>query len=782
MAGDDREPLLRLPPPRSLFRKKRRPSFPPPPKRVPATHAAALRTGAHLVREHLRAAEERFPSLATDVPYVRLDVAPKTVLSDIEVKSLGLIPVHRRERSVIAAYSTDHALSQLDAQVDSYASERRKLAALAKIERISPWTSEDRTSERLKAIRIDPKVEYIVDVLLLPLEDDVPNPQAVRAVESFVSTGGGEVLDRALERSFTALRVRLGGQSLAALLEFRDDVAEVDLPPRAQVVVPAITGFSIDSVPELSPPDPTAPAICVVDSGLLEGHPLLEPAVLSARSRSFPEELGPPIPVPLVDGAGHGTHVAGIALYEDVAAAVAAKAFLPQLWLLNARVLDDNAKFHPRRMPFLRSVVEHARDRCRVFNLSYGMEPCRGYLSPHAVELDELTREYDVLSVVSAGNRVPDGDPIAIANAYPAHLKASSWRVLGPAEALTALTVGAITPDGDPSSADRTAGAPKRAPAPFSLAGGLKNVVKPEVVEVGGNIAYAGSPPRWVSSDPSLDVPTTSHRLPEGQLLTFTNGTSIAAPKVSHLAARILERYPEASANMLRALVVNSAVFPEGVAGWKDSDILATCGFGVPVSDRALFCRPNRVTLYYEGVVQVDEVKVFDVPVPPELARSRGEKVITVTLAYDPPVSAVDRDRPAGIRLTWGLARGDVPEKEVERAIAAEAEADVAEPVSSVEPERPTSKTRSVFMTGRLPKRPQQRGAVQKNRFVWSRGEYGDTYRLAVTAKATRPRHAEASQRFALVATLESEDTSVNLYTLIRTRLAAARVRVQITA
>jgi hypothetical protein len=715
------------------------------------------------------------------VPYVRLDVAPKAVLTDVEVKSLGLIPVHRKEHSVVAAYSTDHALSQLDVQMDSYASERRKLAALAKIERISPWSREDRTSERLKAIHIEPKGEYTVDVLLLPLEDDVANPQALRSIEGFVTTGGGAVLDRALERSFTALRVRLGGQSLGALLEFRDDIAEVDLPPRAQVFVPAIMGFSIDEVPELVPPELTAPAICVVDSGLLEGHPLLEPAVLSGRSRSFPEELGPPVPVPPVDGAGHGTHVAGVALYEDIAAAVAAKSFAPRAWLVNARVLDDDAQFHPARMPFLRSVVEHARDRCRVFNLSYGMEPCRGYLSTHAVELDELTREYDVLSVVSAGNRVPDGDPAAVANSYPEHLKASSWRVLRPAEALTALTVGAITSDGDPANADRIAGAPKRAPAPFSLAGGLKNVVKPEVVEVGGNLAYTGSPPQWISSDPSLDVPTTGHRLPEGQLLTFTNGTSVAAPKVSHLVARILERYPEASANLLRALVVNSAVVPEGVADWKDSDILATCGFGVPVSDRALFCRPNRVTLYYEGVVQVDEVKVFDLPVPRELARSKGKKAIAATLAYDPPVSAVDRDRPAGIRLTWGLARGDVPEKEVERAIAAEAEADVGEPSSSVASEDPTSKIRSVFMTGRLPKRPQQRGAVQKNRFIWTRGEYGDTYRLAVTARATRPRHAEASQRFALVVTLESEDTSVNLYTVIRTRLAAARVRVQIS-
>lgn len=75
-----------------------------------------------------------------------------------------------------------------------------------------------------------------------------------------------------------------------------------------------------------------------------------------------------------------------------------------------------------------------------------------------------------------------------------------------------------------------------------------------------------------------------------------------------------------------------------------------------------------------------------------------------------------------------------------------------------------------------------QRGTVQKNVFQWQRGEHGDTYRLAVTAKATRPAHADDRQRFAVVATLECEDAGVNVYTAVRTRLAAGRVRVRVKA
>lgn len=670
-------------------------------------------------------------------------------------------------------------MARFEAQVDSYGKLRKKLAALAKIDRIGPWMREDRTSKRLGLTRLEADQIYTVDLLLLPLEDDIQNPQALRAVEEYVSSQGGQMVDRAVEPSFTAVRVRMGGQSLESLLEYRDDIALADLPPKANVLVPEVLGLSLEAVPEVGSPPSTSPAVCVADSGIVEAHPLLEPAVLSELSRSFPAVLGPPVPKAPVGEAGHGTNVAAVALYGDVGACAVTKSFVPNLWLVNARVLDDNNGFHPDRMPFLRAVVEHARARCRVFNLSYGLEQCEGYLSPQAAELDELTREFGVLFVVSAGNMHPGrtaSDAAAAVADYPECLKGDPRRVLAPAEALTALTVGAITPDRDPSYPQRTAAAPKRAPAPFTLAGGIKGVVKPELVEVGGNLAYEGSPARWVSNDPALGVATASHRFSEGQLLTFTRGTSVAAPRVSHLAARIVERYPDASSNLLRALLVNSAVCPEGVVSWDKKDILALCGFGVPDPDRALYCRPNRVTLYHDGVIKVDDVNIFEVPVPHELARARGRKAVTVTLAYDPPVSLVHRERPAGVHLAWGLARGDVREEVLQAAIAAQAEgeaADTSEPAIS-------QRQRPVFMTGELPKRAQRRGAVQKNAFSWSRGEHGDTYRLVITARATRRRHASDSQRFAIAVTLECEDASVNVYNAVRTRVGAGRARIRI--
>lgn len=783
--AEEGAPLLRLAPPRSLSRRKRQLKFPPPPERVPHSHGRGLLGGIGRVREHAREGRLSVPALATDVPYVRVELAPKTFVTDAELRSVGLEPVYRREDAVLAAYSPDGTLNRLEERIGAYSQLKLKLQVLAKIESVQPWSREDRTSERLRALQIVESQSYRVDLLLMPWADEKPNPQAIRALRQFVEVSRGQVLDSVAGPTFAALRVRVRGQALNQILDYRDDVALVDLPPAAHVVVPAALSLSLDDVPEVEAPSRTAPAICIVDSGIVEGHPLLEPAIASAKSRSFPAELGPPVPAPPVKAAGHGTEVTGVALYGDVAAAAVEKKFKPALRIINARMLDDNNELDPDRMPLLRGVVEHVKDDCRVLNLSFGLEHHSGFLSLHAAELDALVREYGVLVVASSGNRHPrdqfgETEPQPT---YPEFLSERAWRVRSPAEALNVLTVGGITPDSDPypPKGHRKAVAPRRAPSPFGCTAGIKGVLKPELVEAAGNLAFDRTAQRWIDNDPGLRLVTTNPSFATGSLLSFTYGTSVAAPRVAHLAGLILARYPDASANLLRALLVQSAVLPEGVSGWKAQQAMRLCGFGVPNLDRALYCRPQRVTLYYEGSILPDEVQIFQIPVPVEFSKVKGRKAISVTVAYDPPVSVVHRDRPAGTKLTWGLARGDVSEGDLEKAIAAAAEEEEqVEGVATDPAPAAKAKTKSPFLPSELHKRPQQYSTVQKNVFAWKRGSYGETYRLAVTARAIRPVHADVVQRFAVVVSLECEADDVNVFNLIRARLGAARLRVRL--
>src|SRR6266542_2107335 len=79
----------------------------------------------------------------------------------------------------------------------------------------------------------------------------------------------------------------------------------------------------------------------------------------------------------------------------------------------------------PDRMPFMRAIVEHAGRTCRVFNLSFGLEPCDGFLSVHEAELDQLARELNVLFIVSSGNVIGAAD---FAEPYPQYLKRPEFR------------------------------------------------------------------------------------------------------------------------------------------------------------------------------------------------------------------------------------------------------------------------------------------------------------------------------------------------------------------
>lgn len=200
----------------------------------------------------------------------------------------------------------------------------------------------------------------------------------------------------------------------------------------------------------------------------------------------------------------------------------------------------------------------------------------------------------------------------------------------------------------------------------------------------------------------------------------------------------------------------------------------------MPDPDRTLYCTDRRATLYFAGEIEVDAVLLFDIPIPAELNDSKGRKRITVTVAYDPPVSALEQVRPAGINLTWKVAKANIADSVIMSELVAVAERELdSTRDGEASPKKPRKK---VFEAGTLPRRVQQRGTVQKNVFEWRNKFPGDTWRLALTAKATRAVHANEKQRFAVAVTVEHAANEIAVYQAIRARLPAGRVRVRVPA
>jgi hypothetical protein len=229
--------------------------------------------------------------------------------------------------------------------------------------------------------------------------------------------------------------------------------------------------------------------------------------------------------------------------------------------------------------------------------------------------------------------------------AYPDYFAEPVCRIANPAQSFQALTVGSVaygaftTPDW--TSLSSRAGDSSG----FSRAGlGIWNTIKPEVVEFGGDEMVSTARPITVSTPQvaeSYYPRLTRSTLYGGPSVTRDGvGTSFAAPKVARIAARIANVLPNESALTYRALIAQSARWPEwaeALAPAAKAEIVRRIGYGVPDIDRASANTDFRTTfLSGSRSIRAGECHVYQVLVPDALRRPADEFDIRVdvTLSY----------------------------------------------------------------------------------------------------------------------------------------------------
>lgn len=478
-----------------------------------------------------------------------------------------------------------------------------------------------------------------------------------------------------LPDSFT-VRLKISGRGLkdfALNYPYIFEIVEPDdiaLPQQ-----PGITGSS--TPPPVTPiaPDDNAPAICVIDSGIQEAHTFISVAIDRDASYCFVPGKGTADVGDFVRPGGHGTRIAGAVLYGETVAKQGAPT-LP-FWLQNARVLDEDNMMPEVMFPpeVLRAVVEryHLGARhTRIFNHSINANSyCRiRYMSSWAAEIDLLCSVYDVLIIQSAGNLPTEGsrpylgikDHLEAGRPYPQYLSESAARIANPAQSLQALTVGSVA-YGDYSNAEwRTFAKQVGHPSSFSRTGpGIWDVIKPEVVEFGGDDLHTKDPPvdiRTGGIPAACPELVRSTMFPPGPPYDRDEvGTSYAAPKVARIAGRLQELLPAEPALLFRALIVQSARWP----GWAEelftrlrdpelpeedrlvlreqaTSLLRWIGYGTPNEDRATVNTDHRTTFVTSGEssIKAYECHIYQVPIPIELRRQADEFDIRVdvTLSY----------------------------------------------------------------------------------------------------------------------------------------------------
>lgn len=541
-----------------------------------------------------------------------------------------------------------------------------------------------------------------------------------------------------------------------------------------------------------TPPDDDAPAVCVIDSGIQEEHVLLEPAIDKASSFCF---LPPPeSPADISDRvrpAGHGTRVAGAVLYgESVQRDDPCQ--LP-FWIQNARVLDAAAYMPKSMLPaaLIREVVHRYYNgprNTRIFNHSINADShCRlRHMSAWAAEIDMLSNELDVLVVQTVGNlreraTVPSSgilDHLDAGRPYPDYLTESSSRVANPGQSLQALTVGSVAYRMYESAGWRSFASQPGHPSSFSRSGlGIWDVIKPEVVEFGGDDLRSpgsptllGTPTEGRECYPEL---VRSTMYPPGPAFDRDEiGTSFAAPKVTHIAAHLQRVLPNEPCLLYRALIVQSARWPEWTRlnGVDANLVIRAIGYGIPNLERATTNTDYRTTLITSGEagLKAGDCDLYQVPIP-ESMRGQADEfdiLIEVTLSYvaEPRRTRRNLRRYLSTWVDWKSSKLGESLSSFRARVLKHEEAE--ENAATGDTLRWTLATRSDH--GDVEGAKRSSGTVQKDWAVVKSFQLPDTFCIAVMGHRGWSKDPDSEARYSLAVSFEVIGREIPIYDDLR--------------
>lgn len=406
--------------------------------------------------------------------------------------------------------------------------------------------------------------------------------------------------------------------------------------------------------------DESKVSVCILDTGVNAGHPLITPLLNGEDLHAVDKTWG------THDHRGHGTGMAGIAAYGDLHEALASnEAIHVDHRLESVKIVPPTGQNAAELWGdvtaqgiYLAEIQNSSRRR--VISLAIAAEETRGEGKPTSwsAAVDQLAAnggEDGRLIVVCAGNISDSSEWLR----YPDSNQ--TYSILDPGQAWNALTVGAYTTRiliTSPGWEDYYAIAPSGGLSPFSATSltwkrqSVKWPIKPEVLFEGGNAAKG--PNDSIVDIDDLEPISTHHKITDAHFRPF-HMTSAATACAANFAARIWSQYPNIWPETVRALIIHSADWTDSMKGMfltgtgksAYQDLLRTCGYGVPNISRATECLSNQLTLVAEASIQPFERKTggdvgavgmhfYDLPWPKEALLELGNEAVEmkVTLSY----------------------------------------------------------------------------------------------------------------------------------------------------
>ena len=396
-------------------------------------------------------------------------------------------------------------------------------------------------------------------------------------------------------------------------------------------------------------------SVCILDTGVNNGHSLLNPVLSDEDCQTLKPEWGSH------DHHGHGTLMAGLVAYGDLQSKLESsdpvnlKHTLESVKILPPKATNKAELYGDITKQAISRAEIKSKDRKRIVCMSVSADDTRdkGRPSSWSAAIDQITSgaedEDKRLFILAAGN-ITDIKQIAD---YPDFLMRQS--IHDPAQSWNAITVGAFTNLNeitDTTLNNYSALANKGEISPFSTTSLTweknKWPIKPEVVFEGGNIAVGTD--KFCTECNDLSLISTYYE-PRKESLSSFNMTSAATAQAANFAAQIQLHYPNYWPETVRALMIHSAEWTKALKDQfsnnhtKKSEInnvLKACGYGVPSLEKAIYCASNSLTLIAEKEIQpfegekTKEMHLYELPWPKEILESLGESDVEmrITLSY----------------------------------------------------------------------------------------------------------------------------------------------------
>ena len=494
-------------------------------------------------------------------------------------------------------------------------------------------------------IKFQQKVaEFKANVTTLQVERDAKQIKREDEIEGYIEIYGGELHDIwNNEVDAVYFKISISGKGLKDLVQTYQYLYEVKLDTKYDLEHEHLPLFD-DYELEIIAPDNNAAKVCVIDSGIQESHRLIQSAIDTANSRSYVD--GDATTADYVKQSGHGTKVAGAVLYP-VSIPKEGQIKLESI-IQNARILDQHNLIPTNKFePTLMQKIIADYPETRIFDLS--VAETASYIGTHmpslAASIDKLIHEKNILFIVAAGNLYPSSaiptnlgitEHLQAGRNYPNYLDEIESKVANPGVSYFAITVGSIAKE-DFEDADYKALAGRNHVSPFSRTGlGMWGCIKPDVVEFGGDLMKNKLSEELITNETTSPELVNSTLHGSSAVGKDSFGTSFSTPKVSYIASRLQTEHPAESAQMYRALIIQSARLPEHCFYNPKINDFRYYGYGVPDVNRALNNSHSRITFIQDGKVGPKKADIYRLKIPDAL-KGEGKEfrvLVEVTLSF----------------------------------------------------------------------------------------------------------------------------------------------------